>query len=91
MEDLEWIYYNKLFNIHKLCILNKINYYGSLTHREASVVDTFNEESTMRSYKCDEQFYNEIVKDSSFSYGKFNETNYPLHLQQLWANYNGQC
>ena len=40
------------------------------------------DESTMRSYKWDEQFYNEIVKDSNFSYGKFNETNYPLHLQQ---------
>jgi hypothetical protein len=30
----------------------------------------------------DEQFYKEIVKDSEFSYGKFNENNYPLHLQQ---------
>ena len=36
-----------------------------------------------------EQFYKEIVKDSEFSYGKFNENNYPLHLQQQWANYNG--
>jgi len=81
-EDWEGVDYNKLFNIHKFCILNKINYAGSITHREAPVVDTFNEESTMRSYKWDEQFYNEIVKDSKFSYGKFNETNYPLHLQQ---------
>ena len=82
-EDWEGVDYNKLFNIHKFCILNKINYSNSLTHREAPVVDTFTEKDSMRSYKWDEQFYNEIVKDSSFSYGKFNETNYPLHLQQL--------
>ena len=37
-------------------------------------------EPVMNTY--DEQFYNEIVKDSEFSYGKFNENNYPLHLQQ---------
>ena len=80
--DLEGVDYNKLFNIHKFCILNKINYNNSLTHREAPVVDTFTEKDSMRSYKWDEQFYNEIVKDSKFSYGKFNETNYPLHLQQ---------
>ena len=36
----------------------------------------------MRKYKWDEQFYNEIVKDSKFSFGKFNENNYPIHLQQ---------
>ena len=81
-DDWSDVDYNKLFNIHKFCILNKINYNNSLTHREAPVVNTLNEEDSMRSYKWDEQFYNEIVKDSSFSYGKFNETNYPLHLQQ---------
>ena len=81
-EDWEGVDYNKLFNIHKFCILNKINYNNSLTHREAPVVNNLNEEDSMRSYKWDEQFYNEIVKDSKFSYGKFNETNYPLHLQQ---------
>ena len=82
-DDWEGVDYNKLFNIHKFCILNKINYNNSLTHREAPVVNTLNEEDSMRSYKWDEQFYNEIVKDSSFSYGKFSEVNYPLHLQQL--------
>ena len=81
-EDWEGVDYNKLFNIHKFCILNKINYNNSLTHREAPVINNLNEEDSMRSYKWDEQFYNEIVKDSKFSYGKFNETNYPLHLQQ---------
>ena len=37
-------------------------------------------ESVMNTY--DEELYKEIVKDSEFSYGKFNENNYPLHLQQ---------
>ena len=37
-------------------------------------------EPVMNTY--DEQFYKEIVKDSEFSYGKFNENNYPLHLTQ---------
>ena len=82
-DDWSDVDYNKLFNIHKFCILNKINYNNSLTHREAPVVNTLNEEDSMRSYKWDEQFYNEIVKDSKFSYGKFSEVNYPLHLQQL--------
>ena len=37
-------------------------------------------ESVMNTY--DENLYKEIVKDSNFSYGKFNENNYPTHLQQ---------
>ena len=80
--DWSEVDYDKLFNIHKFCILNKLNYAGSLTHKEAPVVDTFTtkNESNMNTY--DEQFYKEIVKDSEFSYGKFNENNYPLHLQQ---------
>ena len=80
--DWEGVDYNKLFNIHKFCILNKINYAGSITHTEAPVVDTFStqNESVMNTY--DENLYKEVVKDSKFSYGKFNETNYPLHLQQ---------
>ena len=82
-DDWSDVDYDKLFNIHKFCILNKINYSNSLTHREAPVINNLNEEDSMRSYKWDEQFYNEIVKDSSFSYGKFSEVNYPLHLQQL--------
>ena len=81
-EDWEGVDMDKLFNIHKFCILNKINYAGSITHREAPVVDTFStqNESNMNTY--DENLYAEIVKDSKFSYGKFNENNYPIHLQQ---------
>ena len=92
--DWEGVDYNKLFNIHKFCILNKINYAGSITHREAPVVNTFTEDNYndkvdtlvdkmgMTKYNFDENLYKEIVIDSKFSYGKFNETNYPTHLQQ---------
>ena len=80
--DWEGVDYDKLFNIHKFCILNKLNYAGSLTHREAPVVDTFTTKNKSNMNTYNEQFYKEIVKDSEFSYGKFNENNYPLHLQQ---------
>ena len=36
----------------------------------------------MTNYKFDEQFYNEIVSDSKFSYGKFKDPDYPIHLSQ---------
>ena len=80
--DWEGVDYNKLFNIHKFCIINKLNYAGSITHREAPVVDTFStqNESVMNTY--DENLYKEIVKDSKFSYGKFTNPDYPIHLQQ---------
>ena len=80
--DWEGVDYDKLFNIHKFCILNKLNYAGSLTHKEAQSTShkITNKKEVMNTYN--EQFYKEIVKDSEFSYGKFNENNYPLHLQQ---------
>ena len=93
-EDWEGVDYNKLFNIHKFCILNKINYAGSITHREAPVVNTFTEDNYndkvdtlvdkmgMTKYNFDENLYNEIVIDSKFSYGKFNDIDYPIHLSQ---------
>ena len=93
-EDWEGVDYNKLFNIHKFCILNKVQYKGSITHREAPVVDTFTEDNyadkvdtlvdnmKMNSYKWDEQFYNEIVKNDKFRFGKFNDPDYPIHLSQ---------
>ena len=81
-EDWEGVDYNKLFNIHKFCILNKINYNNSLTHREAPVVNNLNKEDSMINYKWDEKLYQEIVKDSKFSYGKFSNPDYPIHLQQ---------
>ncbi len=80
-DDWEGVDMDKLFNIHKFCIINKLNYAGSITHNETPKV-TNKEEDSMREYKWDEQFYNEIVKDSTFSYGKFTNPDYPLHLQQ---------
>jgi len=69
---------NLLFNIYKCELINKVHYAGSLTTKEAPKVTI--KEEVMNTY--DEQFYKEIVKDSEFSYGKFNQDNYPLHLQQ---------
>ena len=92
--DWEGVDMNELLAIHKVCILNKTQYAGSLTLNDkahkvtdkkddyADKVDTLVDKMKMNSYKFDEQFYNEIVSDSKFSYGKFNEINYPLHLQQ---------
>ena len=85
---------NLLLAIHRCELLNKTQYAGSLTLNDkahkvidkkddyADKVDTLVSKMGMTNYKFDEQFYNEIVKDSTFSYGKFNEINYPIHLQQ---------
>ena len=72
--DWEGVDMNLLFNIYKNELINKVNYANSLTTKEVK------SQSKMNTY--DEELYKEIVKDSEFSYGKFNETNYPLHLQQ---------
>ena len=89
--DWEGVDMNLLLAIHRCELLNKTQYAGSLTLNDFAhkvtdkkdiVVDTFStqNESVMNTY--DENLYKEIVKDSKFSYGKFNETNYPTHLQQ---------
>ena len=83
--DWEGVDYNLLLAIHRCELINKVQYAGSLTHKETEtpIPDntlTTNNKSNMNTYN--EQFYKEIVKDSEFSYGKFNENNYPLHLQQ---------
>ena len=80
-DDFSDVDINLLFNIYRCELINKVQYAGSLSHKETPKV-TNKEEDSMRKYKWDEQLYNEIVKDSEFSYGKFNENNYPLHLQQ---------
>jgi len=81
-QDWEGVDMNLLLGIHRCELLNKTQYSGSLTHREAPVVDTFStqNESVMNTY--DENLYKEVVKDSKFSYGKFTNPDYPLHLQQ---------
>ena len=63
----------------------------SLTHKEAPVVDTFTTKNKSNMNTYNEQFYNEIVKNDKFSFGKFNDPDYPIHLSQSWVNYNGQC
>ena len=91
--DWEGVDMNLLLAIHRCELLNKAQYKGSILHREAPVVNTFTEELDVKKYiketenesnmnTYDEQFYKEIVKDSEFRYGKFNENNYPLHLTQ---------
>ena len=77
-DDFSDVDMNLLLNIYKNELINKVQYANSLTTKEAPKVS--NSESKMNTY--DENLYKEIVKDSEFSYGKFNETNYPLHLQQ---------
>ena len=83
--DWEGVNMEILFNIYRCELINKVEYAGSLTHKETEVpipdnTLTTKNKSNMNTY--DEQFYKEIVKVSEFSYGKFNENNYPLHLQQ---------
>ena len=92
-QDWEGVDYNLLLAIHRCELINKAQYKGSILHKETPVVNTFTEELDVKKYiketenesnmnTYDEQFYKEIVKDSKFRYGKFNENNYPLHLTQ---------
>ena len=83
--DWEGVNMEILFNIYRCELINKVEYAGSLTHKETEVPipdNTFTTKNKSNMNTYNEQFYKEIVKDSEFSYGKFNENNYPLHLQQ---------
>ena len=92
--DWEGVDMNELLAIHKVCILNKTQYAGSLTLNDyahkitdkkddyADKVDRLVDNMGMKEYKWDEQFYNEIVKNDKFSFGKFNDPDYPIHLSQ---------
>jgi len=73
--DWEGVDYNLLFNIYKTELIYKRNRADNISYNNA------NQKEVMNTY--DEDLYNEIVKDSKFSYGKFNQHNYPIHLQQL--------
>ena len=77
--DWEGVDMNLLLAIHRCELINKVQYANSLTTKETPKM-TNKKDTVMNTY--DEQFYKEIVSDSKFSYGKFNENNYPLHLQQ---------
>ena len=92
--DWEGVDMNELLAIHKVCILNKTQYAGSLSLNDyahkitdkkddyADKVDRLVDNMGMKEYKWDEQFYNEIVKNDKFRYGKFNNPDYPIHLSQ---------
>ena len=93
-QDWEGVDYNLLLAIHRCELLNKVQYKGSILHKEAPVVDTFTEDNYndkvdtlvdkmgMTKYKWDEQFYNEIVINDKYRFPRFNETDYPIHLSQ---------
>jgi len=78
--DWEGVDVKLLLNIHKFELINKVQYAGSLSLNDFAHKVTDKKDTVMNTY--DEDLYKEIVKDSKFSYGKFNETNYPTHLQQ---------
>ena len=92
--DWEGVDMNELLAIHKVCILNKTQYAGSLSLNDyahkiidkkddyADKVDTLVDKMGMTKYNFDENLYNEIVIDSKFSYGKFNNPDYPIQLHQ---------
>ena len=92
--DWEGVDMNELLAIHKVCILNKTQYAGSLSLNDyahkitdkkddyADKVDTLVDKMGMTNYTFDENLYNEIVIDSKFSYGKFKDPDYPIHLSQ---------
>ena len=80
--DLEGINLDKLLYIHHLEIMNKERFGNKITNSDYSLADKkVNQKEVMNTY--DEDLYKEIVIDSKFSYGKFNQHNYPIHLQQL--------
>ena len=78
--DWEGVDMNLLLAIHRCELLNKTQYAGSLSLNDYAHKVTDKKDTVMDTY--DENLYREIVKDSKFSYGKFNEINYPTHLQQ---------
>ena len=85
---------NLLLAIHRCELLNKTQYAGSLSlndyaHKVTDKKDNYGEKVDrlvdnmgMTNYKFDESLYKEIVIDSKFSYGKFNDIDYPIHLSQ---------
>ena len=71
-DDFTDVDMNELLNIHKFCILNKIEYNNSLTHKEVK--------SKMNVYN--EDIYEQIVIDYNYRFPKFDDINYPIHLTQ---------
>ena len=90
-EDWEGVDMNELLAIHKVCILNKTQYAGSLSLNDyahkitdkkddyADKVDTLVDKMGMTNYKFDEQFYNELVTDYNYRFPKFMSIDYPTN------------
>mgnify|MGYP003304321944 CR=1 FL=1 len=88
-DDFSDVDINELLNIHKVCILNKTQYAGSLSlndyaHKITDKKDNYGEKVDrlvdnmgMNSYKWDEQFYNELVTDYNYRFPKFMSIDYP--------------
>ena len=87
--DWEGVDMNELLAIHKVCILNKTQYAGSLSLNDyahkitdkkddyADKVDTLVDKMGMTKYKFDESFYNELVTDYNYRFPKFMSIDYP--------------
>ena len=87
--DWEGVDMNELLAIHKVCILNKTQYAGSLSLNDkahkitnsddnyADKVDRLVDNMEMRKYKFDESFYDELVTDYNYRFPKFMSIDYP--------------
>ena len=89
--DWEGVDMNELLAIHKVCILNKTQYAGSLSlidyaHKVtdkkddyAEKVDRLVDNMGMTNYKFDESFYKELVTDYNYRFPKFMSIDYPTN------------
>ena len=89
--DWEGVDMNELLAIHKVCILNKTQYAGSLSLNDyahkitdkkddyADKVDTLVDKMGMTNYKFDESFYKELVTDYNYRFPKFMSIDYPTN------------
>ena len=87
--DWEGVDMNELLAIHKVCILNKTQYAGSLSLNDyahkitdkkddyAEKVDRLVDKMGMTKYKWDESFYDELVTDYNYRFPKFMSIDYP--------------
>ena len=83
--DWEGVDMNLLLGIHRCEILNKVEYKGSILHREAPVVDTFTEKNVIDSQELEGDI--STVKDSDYAdkvdtlVDKMHMTNYKFDEQ----------
>ena len=89
--DWEGVDMNELLAIHKVCILNKTQYAGSLSLNDyahkvtdkkddyADKVDRLVDNMGMTNYKFDESFYKELVTDYNYRFPKFMSIDYPTN------------